>query len=98
MFKALPILGAARVCVCVCVCIVFVHMCVWSRDYKQVVPRPSLSTGAWAPGLLVSWVQWALFTCGQDCVSWAHPLQSTETELQAAWRQPPDRGAGVKGP
>ena len=38
MFKALPILGAARVCVCVCVCVhmqsvcvcvvVFVHMCV----------------------------------------------------------------------
>lgn len=54
------------VCVCVVVC---VHVCVWSGDYKRVVPWPSLSTGAWAPELLVSQVQWALFTCGQDYVS-----------------------------
>ena len=51
---------------CVVVC---VHVCVWSGDYKRVVPWPSLSTGAWAPELLVSQVQWALFTCGQDYVS-----------------------------
>ena len=64
MFKALPILGAARVCVCVCVCVcthaecvcvcscICAHVCVWSGDYKWAVQRPSLSTGAWAPGLL----------------------------------------------